>query len=69
MGYTVTFTALQLAFYMGFKEIVLLGIDFTYPVARNGAGKKIETGDKVEVHFYQESAKDQKYNVLLSDAF
>lgn len=29
MGYTVTYTCMQLAAYMGFKEIYLLGVDFT----------------------------------------
>ena len=31
-GYTVTYTALQLAVYMGFKEIYLLGCDCNYSV-------------------------------------
>ena len=30
-GYTVTFVALQWAFYMGFEKIYLLGVDFNYP--------------------------------------
>lgn len=29
-GYTVTFISIQLAIYMGFKEIILLGVDFNY---------------------------------------
>lgn len=29
-GYTVTYAAIQLAVYMGFKEIYLLGVDFSY---------------------------------------
>lgn len=31
-GYTVTFTSIQLAIYMGFKEIYLLGVDFNYSI-------------------------------------
>lgn len=30
LGYTVTFTAMQLAIYMGFKEIYLIGVDHNY---------------------------------------
>jgi len=30
LGYTVTYTCMQLAAYMGFKEIYLLGVDFSY---------------------------------------
>ena len=29
-GYTVTYVCIQLALYMGFKEIFLLGVDFNY---------------------------------------
>jgi hypothetical protein len=40
-GYTVTFTAIQLAFYMGFKEIYLLGIDHSYAKQIDSRGKVI----------------------------
>ena len=30
LGYTVTYTCMQIAAYMGFKEIYLLGVDFSY---------------------------------------
>ncbi len=39
VGYTVTFTAIQLAIYMGIKEIYLLGVDFNYSVVRDEKGK------------------------------
>lgn len=42
---TVTYTCLQLAAYMGFKKIYLLGVDFTY----GGQQKNINYG-----HFYKE---------------
>jgi hypothetical protein len=29
-GYTVTYVALQLAFYMGFKEVILIGVDHNF---------------------------------------
>ena len=33
-GYTVTYIALQWAFYMGFTQVYLLGVDFNYPGMR-----------------------------------
>lgn len=39
VGYTVTFTEIQMAIYMGFKEIVLLGVDFNYSTIRDKNGK------------------------------
>lgn len=44
-GSTVTYNCMQLAAYMGFKEIYLLGVDFSY-----GGQKKNET----YAHFYKE---------------
>lgn len=44
-GCTVTYTCLQLAAYMGFKEIYLLGVDFSY-----GGQKK----NMVYTHFHKE---------------
>lgn len=43
-GFTVTYNAIQLAVYMGFQEIYLLGVDFSY------AGKQ----DEKYAHFYKE---------------
>ncbi len=37
-GYTVTYMCLQMAVYMGFKEIYLLGVDHNYSVSRNPDG-------------------------------
>lgn len=37
-GYTVTYGAIQLAVYMGFKEIYLLGVDFNYSITVNSKG-------------------------------
>lgn len=45
MGSTVTYSCIQLAVYMGFTEIYLLGVDYSY------AG---ETGKRYE-HFYNET--------------
>lgn len=46
-AYTVTYTAIQIAVYMGFKEIYLLGIDHFAP------GKSFE-------HFYEDKKTDYK---------
>jgi len=41
-GYSITYSLLQLAVYMGFKEIYLLGADCSY--AKQGPHHFIETG-------------------------
>ena len=38
-GYTVTYGAIQLAVYMGFKTIYLLGIDHNYNISRDAKGR------------------------------
>jgi len=52
-GYTVTYAALQLAVYMGFNEIYLLGIDFNYSIVRNSKGQVIKN-DSVKDYFTNE---------------
>ncbi len=47
---TVTYTAIQLAAYMGFNEIYLLGVDANYPFYRDRHGRKHGT-DATEAHF------------------
>lgn len=49
MGGTVTYACLQLAVYMGFKEIYLLGVDFT-----NGSKKT----NASHTHFYKENGEN-----------
>lgn len=53
VGYTVTFTAIQLALYMGFKEIYLLGVDFSYSVVRDKYGK-IHVDNSIKDYFWGE---------------
>lgn len=50
IGYTVTFTAIQLALYMGVKEIYLLGVDFNYSSTRNSKGRLVKN-DSIEDYF------------------
>ena len=53
IGYTVTFTSIQMAIYMGFKEIYLLGVDFNYSVVRDKHGK-IHRNNDVKDYFFGE---------------
>ena len=50
---TVTYTCLQLAAYMGFKEIYLLGVDCDYSSFRKADGEIIFSGGKIN-HFHPE---------------
>lgn len=49
-GYTVTYMCIQVAVYMGFKEIYLLGVDHNYSVTRTSDGK-IERHGELQDHF------------------
>lgn len=49
-GFTVTYGAIQLAVYMGFKEIYLLGVDFNYSITINNNGK-ITNNEGVKDYF------------------
>lgn len=60
VGYTVTFTEIQAAIYMGFKEIILLGIDFCYSSVRDKRGR-IHTNEGVMDYF---SGKKYESTVL-----
>lgn len=51
-GTTVTYMSLQLAAYMGFSEIYLLGVDNNMPFRWTRDGKIIENDLKLASHFY-----------------
>lgn len=53
VGYTVTFTSIQMAIFMGFKEIYLLGVDFSYSSVRDINGK-IHNDNTVKDYFFGE---------------
>ena len=63
---TVTFSAIQLAIYMGFSEIYLLGVDFSYPYYRDAKGRKHFTGD-AESHFAGGAYKWTNYMVKVTN--
>ena len=48
-GFTVTYASLQIAFYMGFKDVYLLGVDHNYAVELNDKGEIIHKN--VKNHF------------------
>ncbi len=50
-GSTITYFLLQLAAYMGFSEVYLLGIDFNYSTSINNQGKIIENKDVKDYAF------------------
>ena len=49
-GYTVTYMCIQLAVYMGFKQIYLLGIDHNYSITIDENGNFIQA-DNLKDHF------------------
>lgn len=53
---SVTITAFELAFYMGFKEIYLLGVDHSFAVEIDASGKK-HTNKGIESHFKEDNDK------------
>lgn len=44
-GYTVTYGAIQMAVYMGFKEIYLIGVDHNYSIIRDSNGRPVKLSD------------------------
>lgn len=54
VGATVTFVALQIAYYMGFQKVILVGLDHKY--SGKGMPNKTETrlNDRDESHFHPE---------------
>lgn len=51
-GFTVTYFSIQLAIYMGFSEIYLLGVDHNYSISRNPDGT-INVDKTAGDHFYK----------------
>ena len=52
MGGTVTFVALQLAYYMGFQKAILVGLDHSYVDKGIPNGTETRTAEKDESHFH-----------------
>lgn len=62
-GYSVTYTFMQVAAYMGFKEIILLGVDHNFPVDITPDGKIVANADAAE-HFYGSNGISKHYPML-----
>ena len=60
-GHSVTYCLLQLAVYMGFKEIYLLGVDNNY--STNMSFKKVIGQGSKNDHFYSNGDKQTRANV------
>ena len=65
-GYNVTYMAMQLAAYMGFSEIYLIGVDFSYPIQRDMDGNVVSVDKSIKAHFY-ENSDSQKWNITNRD--
>ncbi len=52
VGATVTFVALQLAFYMGFSQVILVGLDHNYGATGTPSKAEIRTQDHDLDHFH-----------------
>ena len=61
-GYTVTYGAIQLAFYMGFKEVYLVGIDHNYSISLNEKGVPV-LNDNVKDYFEGSKASNKGLNL------
>jgi hypothetical protein len=49
-GYTVTYVAMQIAFYMGFKQVFLIGVDHNFKTVGKPNEKQVLEGDDLN-HF------------------
>ena len=61
-GFTVTYGAIQMAFYMGFSEVYLLGIDHNYSISLNEKGIPVMQND-VEDYFKGSKASNAGLNL------
>lgn len=61
-GFTVTYGAIQLAYYMGFSEVYLLGIDHNYSVSLNEKGVPVMKDD-VKDYFEGSKASNKGLNL------
>lgn len=59
-GYTVTYAAIQMAVYMGFKSIYLLGIDHNYNITRDSKGRPVR--NEVDTQNYPTGMTDYVNN-------
>lgn len=69
-GCTVTFAAIQMAIYMGFKEIYLIGVDHSYSVTIDRKGhKKVENAVKTYADGIPDWGKSVQYIDATTEAY
>jgi hypothetical protein len=61
-GYTVTNVALQVAFYLGFNQVFLIGVDHSYRQSGNPNEEQIMNSDDIN-HFDPNYFKGQKWHL------
>lgn len=61
-GYTVTYMAMQIAVYMGFRSIILLGVDHSFPYIKDEKGMVIVNDLSIPGHFYETPADNLDLN-------
>lgn len=61
-GFTVTYGAIQMAYYMGFSEVYLLGIDHNYSISLNEKGVPVMQND-VKDYFKGSKASNAGLNL------
>lgn len=61
-GYTVTFVAMQIAYYMGFKRVFLIGVDHSFK--QQGKSNEVQTYEgNDENHFHPDYFKGQQWQL------
>lgn len=62
-GYTVTYVAMQIAYYMGFRRVFLIGVDHSFKQTLNKENQvEVLEGDD-ENHFHPDYFKGQKWHL------
>ena len=61
-GFTVTYAAIQMAYYMGFSKVYLLGIDHNYSVSLNEKGVPVMQ-ENVKDYFEGSTASNEGINL------
>ena len=59
---SVTYTNFQLAVYLGYKHIYLLGMDNSYAYVMNADGKTVKSGETDNSHFYKDDNPSHIYS-------
>jgi hypothetical protein len=60
-GYTVTYAALQIAFYLGFKEVYIIGMDHRFSYTGKPNEEKTLCSDDIN-HFTSDYFRNQKWD-------